>query len=319
MYGEFHRFFVVNVSSVVRDVAAASSWKALLDSQMSKYVLYVVASGNENQSLVTAQDYPAMLAEDYPNVISVGALDKTGTYVWENATKSQGSNTGKRVEILAPGEAVPCATDVIEGKAVYSIAPGTSFATPIVTAVAAILLEKGLSPIEVKARLLSTAIPLVKQRSGEPLARFGRLSVERALLNVGNLHLEYARNGSPKQFEAKAPSGVSIIKYQSSSDPTQTWTPVSMQDLLSVDPMPDAQADDKMFRLVFYDPSASDKIAILENVRLSGCFSVDARGSADKFLVMFGNACAQASQVDPDRWINDPSTIIAPRLGIARF
>jgi hypothetical protein len=320
MYSESHGAFVVNISSAVEDVGAGSAWGKLLQSPISKYALFIAAAGNENSLLAAKPEYPAFLAEDYPNLVSVGALDKLGTYVWEDPrNNNQGSNTGSKVELLAPGEAIPCATDVIDGKAIYSMAPGTSFAAPIVTAVAALLLDKKLTPVEVKARLLSTAVPLEKERGREPLSRFGRLSIDRALLNLTTSHLEYFQNGSTRQLEFRPLNSSANLNYQNASDPLQGWSPVSFSDVLSLDLMPGRTTDGNLYRLVYFDMNANDKIGMREKVRLSGCFPIAPKGTAEKYLVIFGNACALIGQFDSEHSIFNPKAFIAPRLGLDKF
>jgi hypothetical protein len=320
MYSESHGAFVVNISSAVDDVGAGSTWATLLQNPISKYALFIAAAGNENLPLASKPQYPALLAEDYPNLISVGALDKSGSYVWEDPrNKQQGSNFGPKVEVLAPGEAVPCATEVIDDKAIYSIVPGTSFAAPLVTAVAALLLDKKLTPVEVKARLLSTAVPLDKGKDREPLSRFGRLSVDRALLNLTTSHVEYSQSGSTRQLEFRTLTSNVNLNYQNASDPLQRWSAVSFSDVLSLDLMPGQKADGNLYRLVYFDANANDKIGMREKVLLSACFPITTKGREEKYLVIFGNACGLLAQFDSEHKITNPKTFIAPRLGLDKF
>jgi hypothetical protein len=51
MYQDSLRLFVVNISSVVSDVGAESSWKTLLANGISKYAVFVAAAGNDNALL----------------------------------------------------------------------------------------------------------------------------------------------------------------------------------------------------------------------------------------------------------------------------
>lgn len=318
MYENSLRPFVVNISSVNADVGAGPSWKNLLAKGISKYGVFVAAAGNDNALLSAKNEYPALLADSFPNVISVGALDQTGLWVWEDGTKQQGSNSGFAVEILAPGAEVPCATEVLDGKAVYTIAPGTSFAAPLVSAAAALLLEKGLTPPEVKARLLSTAVPLEKQRSGEPLARFGRLSVARALLDLNSSHFDYPTNGT-QHLDANTPTQNSEIRYQSSTDPLQKWIPLPLSDVLSIDLMPGTDGENNLYRVVRFSADSPGRIVLVDAVLLSGCFPTTKKGTGEQFLVLFGAACALAGDFPPDHWVSNPKTFIAPRAGIDKF
>ncbi|BCJ59707.1 type VII secretion-associated serine protease mycosin [Micromonospora endophytica] len=111
-------------------------------------VVLVAAVGNQHREEgPDPVPYPAA----YDGVIGVGAVDATGTRI----AKSQ---VGPYVDIVAPGGAVVAATHV-SGHAVYE---GTSFATPMVSATAALIrsAEPRLSAKEVTRRLLATADPV---------------------------------------------------------------------------------------------------------------------------------------------------------------
>lgn len=102
--------------------------------------------------------YPAAL----PEVIGVGA-------VGNNGLKADFSNYGEDIlDLMAPGvdivTTVPdyeCYLYTGEGPP-YGLASGTSFATPMVSGVAALILSlyPGLSPDEVRDRLLASAFPM---------------------------------------------------------------------------------------------------------------------------------------------------------------
>jgi len=319
MYSEVLRYFIVNISSVVSDVGAASSWTTLLKNPSSKFAVFVVAAGNDNALLSAKNQYPAILADTFPNVISVGALDKTGLWVWQDSKTNQGSNSGFAVEVLAPGAEVPCATEVLEGKALYTIAPGTSFATPLVSAAAALLLEKSLTPPEVKARLLATAVPIERQRSGEPLARFGRLSIARALLDVNSSYFDYPQDGSLHLDHANTPTQDTEIKYQRNDDALQKWLPLPLSDILSLDLMPGDDGKKNLYRVVRFSTDSPGRIISMERVFLQGCFPTVQKGTAEKFLVIFGSACGLTGDMPSDHWISNPKTFIAPRAGPDKF
>src|ERR1700733_4281561 len=211
----FNGPFVVNLSNGDPEGTAGQFWKNLLGSNgVNKWILFVAAVGNDDFPLASKNEFPAALARDNPNLISVGALDESGSFIWESSPGKQGSNYGSLVEILAPGENVPCAMDVSDKTATYAKVSGTSVAAPMVTAVAALLFDKSLVPGEVKARILATAIPLKRQKDTQPLSVFGRLSAERALLNPRTLHLSYENgDGKEVQLEGSLLVGDSEIKY----------------------------------------------------------------------------------------------------------
>jgi len=132
-------------------------------------IVMVAAAGNGNPGRyfkatgVWEEDkaslyYPAGL----PGVIGVGA-------VANNGLKAEFSNYGEDIlDIMAPG--VDIVTTVPEDEVYlytgegppYGLATGTSFATPMVSGAAALILSHfpGLSPEEVRTRLMATAIPM---------------------------------------------------------------------------------------------------------------------------------------------------------------
>ncbi len=97
----------------------------------SKGVLFVASAGNSSQDNDKKDHYPSNCP--YDNVIAVGAMDSTGSM-------ASFSNYGlKTVHIMAPG--VGITTTTINGGYV-SYASGTSFATPFVAGVAAMVLSQ---------------------------------------------------------------------------------------------------------------------------------------------------------------------------------
>jgi type VII secretion-associated serine protease mycosin len=106
-------------------------------------VVLVAAVGNQGKE-GNPVEYPGA----YPEVITVGALDKNGKI----AAKS---NHGKQVDLTAPGVAIPGPKP--EGG--YVSMTGSSAATAIVSGVAALIFAKypDLTPAQVEARLIGTA------------------------------------------------------------------------------------------------------------------------------------------------------------------
>ena len=180
-YSSEGRPFVVNISAGDPDAFAEQRWRDLLQENFIRdHFFFVASAGNDHYPLDNqVKNIPASLAREFPNMISVGALNKTGKDIWKSSDKL-GSNYGPKVEILAPGEDVPCALEVSADQAVYSAASATSFAAPLVSAVGALLLGKQLTPVEVKARILATADPMGRDQEG--LAVFGKVNVDYALL-----------------------------------------------------------------------------------------------------------------------------------------
>jgi cell wall-associated protease len=121
-------------------------------------VLLVMASGNDNQDVDKTPQFPNDTYLDgstTDNVISVGA---SGPKLDEKLA-AEFSNYGKNnVDIFAPGVKVTS----IDEDAEFNTADGTSFASPIVAGIAALILEyyPELSASQVKHAILESATPL---------------------------------------------------------------------------------------------------------------------------------------------------------------
>ena len=324
--------FVVNISYGDTAVTAENVWQNLISQTLDgQSVLFVAAAGNEAGLLRDKGDYPAILAREFPNVISVGALDKDGQKAWSDSATGEASNTGYKVELMAPGELVPCATDVYQGTALYSAPAGTSFAAPLVSAVAALLLEKRLVPTEVKARLLATADPITEARDGQPLALFGRLNVENALLNPKVYHVIYEASscleGSTDEsgrchLDVDLVSPPPTLVSVDPDDALSTPVPVVFSYLLSIRHGSLDPSGKRLFRLVSFtkgNSGANSTIELKRDVRLSGCVKVKSHQTGQTLLLAFGNSCPEAENAsDPSTVLSDAYFLIAPTLGAAR-
>jgi PKD repeat protein len=139
---------------------------AVINDAYNSGVVLVAAAGNDGNSNV---NYPA----GYDNVISVGATNNIDV-------RASFSSYGSSVDISAPGFQI------------WSLAPnngntlknGTSYAAPLVSAAAALLLSANptLSPIEVKSCLLASADNIdIFNPNYIGLLGAGRLNVQQAL------------------------------------------------------------------------------------------------------------------------------------------
>lgn len=126
-------------------------------------VVVVAAAGNDDVGMPT---YPAA----YPGVIGVAATDRTDAH-W------QPSNHGLHVDVAAPGAGV--ATTTQRG---WGTASGTSQATPIVSAIAALVLSQdlGRTPAEVEERIVAGAVDL-GEPGWDPLFGHGRVDAAAAV------------------------------------------------------------------------------------------------------------------------------------------
>lgn len=123
-------------------------------------VLLVQAAGNENQDLDVKPDYPNDTfldgsATDADNVINVGA---SGMKPDDNLATTFSNYGKKTVDVFAPGVKITS----IDNDAETITDDGTSFSSPIVTGIAALILEyyPDLSARQVKQALLESATPL---------------------------------------------------------------------------------------------------------------------------------------------------------------
>ena len=108
-------------------------------------VLIVAAAGNEGSNVVL---YPA--AFHAPNVVSVAAITADGRL-------ADYSSRGPSVDLAAPGSGI-LAIDVLDGG--YALVDGTSFATPLVAGVAALVGQARpdllADPAKLRARLIGS-------------------------------------------------------------------------------------------------------------------------------------------------------------------
>ena len=141
-------------------------------------MVIVAASGNEGRRGVT---FPARL----PATIAVGSSGTAGN---QNA-RSQFSNWGPEVAVVAPGLNVvstvareQCATWVCVQDQPYAVASGTSFAAPMVTALAALIVSKNpyITPEGVRDIIKRTAVALPGGET-QGWAGAGRIRMHQAL------------------------------------------------------------------------------------------------------------------------------------------
>ncbi|MCL5264384.1 MAG: S8 family serine peptidase [Chloroflexi bacterium] len=163
----------------------SDAWKQFLQKVHKKYpkVLFVAAAGNEKGAL-DGSNY-SIGGHKLPNLITVGALDNQG-----NRAKFSNYSTGDgEVTISAPGVQVPMGVGP-DGKTVK--ASGTSFATPMVAAAAALIrsINPNLSAEQIRKVLEDTAAPGVTgEKQSVPIPQGmgkGVLRVDEAVLKVIN-------------------------------------------------------------------------------------------------------------------------------------
>ncbi len=159
---------------------------------VKKGVLIVAAAGNQGCECL---HIPGAL----PSVLAVGAMNETGEPLafsnWGEKYRAQG--------ILAPGENILGAVPFGD----VAINSGTSFATPIVSGIAALLLSlqlrngQKLDPLAVRTAILNSAIGCEEH----PIANCDRLLVGR--LNIKGAHAVFNQKGANGMTELTAKEG----------------------------------------------------------------------------------------------------------------
>ena len=140
-YAANHGAKVIGMSLGGNSSRIPMALEASINHAYQKGCILVAAAGNDGSSELF---YPAA----YDNVIAVSAID-------ENDMKASFSNYGDYIDFCAPG--VHILTTGLNGT--YAYGSGTSFATPFVTGVVALMLSKypSLNPENVTATLRSEA------------------------------------------------------------------------------------------------------------------------------------------------------------------
>jgi subtilisin family serine protease len=187
-YAVDHGAHIINMSFG----KAYSPEKAVVDAAVryadERGVLLVHAAGNDAQDLATAANFPNRRYLDGGEALhwlEIGASD------WRGADRlaADFSNYGRaQVDVFAPGSQI---LSTAPGNR-YEAASGTSFAAPVVSGIAAILMAyfPELSTADVRRIILESATPLrdrmVVLPGSDELARFGDLSVTGAVVNAYN-------------------------------------------------------------------------------------------------------------------------------------
>jgi membrane-anchored mycosin MYCP len=133
---------VINVSITT---ASTPALRSAVEFALSRNVVIVAAGGNDGTTTGTGPFYPA----SYPGVLSVGAVDSTGALAAFSDRRSH-------VAVTAPGVNV---TSAFPGGYQQDNLTGTSYATPFVSGVAALVRSRypRLSARQVVTRIEATA------------------------------------------------------------------------------------------------------------------------------------------------------------------
>jgi type VII secretion-associated serine protease mycosin len=155
----------LSLSTTVDSPGLRAAVRAALDAD----IVVVAAAGNQHE-----QGDPPPYPANYDGVVGVGAIAPDGT-------REAGSQIGSYVDIVAPGDQVVGAVPH-RGHATFQ---GTSFATPFVSATAALIRARfpRLNRTEVVHRLLATTDPAAGARPSTDYG-YGVVNPVRALTEI---------------------------------------------------------------------------------------------------------------------------------------
>ncbi len=144
-------------------------------------ILLIAAAGNEGDNEVNC---PAA----YDEVIAVGSLNRDGTL-------QSASNFGDGLEVVAPGNRIYSTETVIADNPTYGTKSGTSFASPHVAGVAALILsvDPTLTSSQVRDIIRDTADD-IGVAGFDDLFGWGRVNARRAVESLAPLQLSTTQN-----------------------------------------------------------------------------------------------------------------------------
>jgi subtilisin family serine protease len=162
-----------NQDTIAKQNELRQEIQTAIDKAASMGIAFITTSGNDNKEAFT---YSANLK----NAIVVGATDindKRGIWTADGGI-TEGSNYGNQVDVVAPGVNV----NIFDYKGDYHIGYGTSYAAPMVTAVAAVLksVNPELTPADIEAILKNTAKDLGPKGRDDEFG-YGLIDYEKAI------------------------------------------------------------------------------------------------------------------------------------------
>jgi subtilisin family serine protease len=186
-YAVDHGAHIINMSFG----KAYSPQKAVVDAAVryadEQGVLLVHAAGNDAKDLATENNFPN---RHYADGGTASLWIEVGASGWQGLDRlaADFSNYGAaQVDVFAPGASIMSTAPGNE----YRAASGTSFAAPVVSGVAAILMAyyPELSAADVRRIIIESATPLrdqlvIRPGTEDERVRFGELSVSGAIVNA---------------------------------------------------------------------------------------------------------------------------------------
>ena len=174
-YAESQNIKILNFSIRWYGENIESQYDVPMRTAISNYSgLFVCAAGNEGTNNDITEVYPTNYKLD--NLISVAASSQIDTPWVDEYNRNKRTNYGQStVDIFAPGEQVRTTAK----NNTYAYVGATSYATPHVTGVAALLLSKypNMTPEQIKATIMANV---------DPVPAFENLCVSGGMLNAYN-------------------------------------------------------------------------------------------------------------------------------------
>jgi hypothetical protein len=180
----------INYAKAMGVKITSNSWgggpfdQALMDAIAGSGALFIAAAGNNSQNVDAVPEYPA--AYNLGNILSVAATDAF------DALSSFSNYGAVNVDVAAPGTAIYSTTPRTQTftmmnnnvSAMYGTLSGTSMATPIVSGMAALILQRNgsLTAADVKNAIMGT-VDILPALAGK-CQTGGRVNLDRALANT---------------------------------------------------------------------------------------------------------------------------------------
>ncbi|WP_135855383.1 S8 family serine peptidase [Halorussus salinus] len=148
----------ISIGGPVTRGRSVDPYRAAIDHALARGTVVVVAAGNDGPDAATVRS-PGVAS----GAITVGATDKNGQLAYFSSRGPTPIGFRVKPDLVAPGVSVVSAASADAGyDAEYVSSSGTSMATPVVSGIAALLLDErpSLAPRTVKSLLVSTADPI---------------------------------------------------------------------------------------------------------------------------------------------------------------
>jgi len=205
-------------------------------------VIVVNAMGNDGNRVSGTLSAPA----DVDGVVSVGAVTQNRTLSDFSSIGPTSDGDGRmKPEVVAPGSYVPVPEPYSGDRASYTLVNGTSFSTPMVSAIMALILQthRGISPEAAKKRLYASCSFAMGQNAANNRFGYGIPNAALAVMDSNEIFLKItdstkkALTGAVVEFGGKKyeadTAGNILITTKKSALPAQLL--ISYRDSIPID------------------------------------------------------------------------------------